>query len=305
VIDHVGSRGSTAQTPGIRIDHVVSGRPEDRSGLLSDALAMFQMTRILDRNLLTAARQRRQTPIGDWFRHDLRDISHLVADLRIGLEVGPAAGNIHDNDICISKRYSVLEPHLVGFIDESVMSSESPTTGLTRRSVYAVSGCKEDLNRCLVYVGEPRVRYAADEDSRRLSIVWTPAPTARGGLGKRDRAETPARHTKTLSESNSDCTAPQKKWRCRCRGGGETAKGGAGRRYQRRNLCRCTPDDLAERHERWAGGFTGTTLQAEIDDLTETLIDFCNTLVNGIDRRKPASWRCCLVACQSVRGAHG
>jgi hypothetical protein len=250
---------------------------------------MFQVTRILDRNLLAAMRQWWQTPIVDCFRHDLRDISHLVADLRIGLEVGPAASNIHDNDICISKRSPVLEPHLVGFLDESVMRSKSPTTGLTRRSLHTVSGCKEDLNRCLVNLGEPSVRYAADEESRRLGIVWTPAPTTRRRLGKRDRTETPVRYTKTLSESDSDGTAPQKKWRCRCRRCGESANRGAGRRYQRCDLCRSTADDLAKRHERWACRFTGTTLQAEIDDLTETLIDFCNTLVNGIDRREPAA----------------
>jgi hypothetical protein len=93
-----------------------------------------------------------------------------------------------------------------------------------------------------------------------------------------------------LSKSDSDGTTPQKKWRCRCRRCGEPAKGGADRWYQRRDLCRSTADDLAERHERWACRFTGTTLQAEIDDLTEALVDFCNTLVNGIDRRKPASW---------------
>jgi len=120
----------TAQSAGIRVDDLVPRRSHEYAGFVDNALAMFEMTRILHSGPLSVAPQGGETSIFDGSRHHLGNISHIVADLRIGLQVSATAGDIHNNDIGIPKRTPVLDCHLIGPIDKPIMGRKRTTTDL-------------------------------------------------------------------------------------------------------------------------------------------------------------------------------
>jgi hypothetical protein len=177
MVDQVCSRRTAAEAATISIDHVVARCPQNRTRLLNNALAVFEMTWVLHGNHLSVVLQDGQTAIIDGFCNHLSDIPHLVADLGIVLQVCTAARHVHNDYFCVAERCSILDRHLLFPVYKSIVRSECPAAGLARSRVNSVSRGDKHLDRRLVDIGEPCVGDATDEECCPGTVLWSPAST--------------------------------------------------------------------------------------------------------------------------------